>query len=201
METSNFIILDIETTGLSRHIHKITEFAGINVKWNKSAGEFRISDKFSTLINPLIEIPPFITKLTGITNEMVEDAPIFSDIAQDIRNFIGGNTIVAHNTTFDFNFLNHNFKKREYTPLFNNTLCTCKLSRRIIPDLNSHSLKNMCKYFSINNNQAHRAMSDALATKELFCKLYKIMKVKEIGTLEEALKFQKSKILKKQKKD
>ncbi|MCK4429590.1 MAG: 3'-5' exonuclease [Candidatus Aenigmarchaeota archaeon] len=196
MEKNSFIVLDIETTGLSRHMHKITEFAAIKIRWCENYGEFRISDKFSTLINPLTEIPLFITKLTGITNEMVENAPIFSDIAQDIRKFIGDNTIVAHNTTFDYNFLDHNFKKREYNQLYNNALCTCKLSRRVIPHLKSHSLKSMCKYFSINNIQAHRAMSDALATKEVFCKLYDLMKIRKIDTLEEVLKFQKSRIVK-----
>ncbi|MCK5699145.1 MAG: 3'-5' exonuclease [Candidatus Aenigmarchaeota archaeon] len=196
MENTKFVILDIETTGLSRHMHKITEFSALKVNVDNNTTTFNTIDRYSTLINPQRRIPSFITSLTGITNNMVKDAPTFPDVSADIRKFIANNVIIAHNTTFDYNFLNHNFKETETDELENNALCTCKLSRRLIPNLSSYKLENLCSHLRINNQQAHRAMSDVMATKDLFSNLYRHMKKRNIHTVEDAIRFQKSRIIK-----
>ncbi len=196
MENAKFVILDIETTGLSRHMHKITEFSALKVNVDNNTTTFSTTDRYSTLINPQRRIPSFITSLTGITNNMVKDAPTFPDVSADIRKFIANNVIIAHNTTFDYNFLNHNFKETETEELENSALCTCKLSRRLIPRLSSYKLENLCSHLRINNQQAHRAMSDVMATKDLFSRLYKHMKKRNIHTVEDAIRFQKSRIIK-----
>ena len=196
MQNSQFVILDIETTGLSRYRHKITEFSALKVNLKDNTSTFNTIDKYSTLINPQRRIPSFITSLTNITDNMVKDAPTFKDISTDIRKFIGNDVIIAHNTTFDYNFLNHHFKETETDELTNHALCTCKLSRRLIPNLNSYNLETICSHLRISNRQAHRAMSDVLATKDIFNNLYRHMKKRNIQTLEEALRFQKSRIMK-----
>ncbi|MFH1432730.1 MAG: 3'-5' exonuclease [archaeon] len=196
MEKSSFVILDIETTGLSRFRDKVTEFSGVKVKWDVDLGAYRAIDEFSTLINPERRIPGFITRFTGITNEMVKDAPVFAEVSFRIKEFIGDNVIVAHNTTFDYNFLDHNFRQCGIEGLFNDALCTCKLSRRIVPYLSSYRLQSVCNHFHVDNVQAHRAMGDVLATKEVFDHLYKRMKMRDIEYLNDALKFQKSRIVK-----
>jgi len=196
MENSSFAVVDIETTGLSRYRDKITEFSGVILRWNASSKRYDTVDELSTLINPGVRIPSFITHLTGITNAMVKDAPAFGDASSGIRKFIGDNVVVAHNATFDYNFLDYNFKDNEMDGLVNDALCTCKLSRRLVPGLSSYKLGSVCNYFNIENSQAHRAMGDVLATRDVFNELYKYMKQRDIESVKDALKLQKSKILK-----
>ncbi len=196
MENAIFVVLDIETTGLSRYVNKITEFSAVKVNIENNTSTFNIIDEYSTLINPQVRIPSFITSLTGITNNLVRDAPTFTDVGADIREFISDDVIIAHNTTFDYNFLNHYFKETDIDELENYALCTCKLSRRLIPNLTSYCLESVCSNLKINNQQAHRAMGDVLATKEVFSKLYRHMKKRDIRTVKDALKFQKSRIQK-----
>jgi len=195
MENSSFAVVDIETTGLSRHRDRITEFSGVILRWNDSSKRYDTLNELSTLINPGIRIPAFITHLTGITNNMVKDAPAFGDVASDIREFVGDNVFVAHNATFDYNFLDFNFKDNGMDELLNDALCTCKLSRRLVPCLSSYKLGSVCNHFSIENRQAHRAMGDVLATRDVFNELYKYMKMRNIESIKDALKFQKSKIV------
>lgn len=195
MENSSLAVVDIETTGLSKSRDKITEFSGVVLRWNTSSKRFDTVNEMSTLINPGIRIPAFITQLTGITNNMVKDAPVFGDAASNIREFIGENVFVAHNATFDYNFLDFNFKDNGMDGLSNSALCTCKLSRRLVPSLSSYRLGSVCNHFSIENRQAHRAMGDVLATKDVFNELYGYMKMRNIESVKDALKFQKNKIV------
>jgi len=128
-----YSIIDIETTGGSPRNDKITEIAifihdGV-----------KIIDQFVTLINPERSIPYFITSLTGISNEMVEDAPKFYEVAKQIVELTEGKTFVAHNANFDYHFIRQEFKNLGYT-FKRNVLCTVKLSRRLIPGLRSYSL-------------------------------------------------------------
>ena len=179
------MIVDIETTGLSRHRHKITEISAIKFQNGK------VVDEFTTLINPERPISKFITKLTGIDNEMVKDAPLIQDIIQDFHNFTKDSHFVAHNATFDFNFLNHATKKHLNEEMKNNILCTCKLARRLLPELPNKKLGTVCEHFEINNEQAHRAKGDALATTRILKKFLELTKAEEISYL---LKVQKAKI-------
>jgi DNA polymerase III subunit epsilon len=156
-----YAILDIETTGGSPKNCKITEIAIFIHDGNK------IVDEYATLINPEVNIPYFITNLTGITNEMVENAPRFYDIAKKIIELTEGRIIIGHNVNFDYGFIKSEFKQLGYD--FNRkTLCTVKLSRKIIPGYPSYSLGKICENLGISINGRHRAAGDAFATVRLF---------------------------------
>ena len=156
-----YAIVDIETTGGSSRIEKITEIAIFQHDGEKITGEF------VTLINPERNIPYFITNLTGITNEMVENAPRFFEVAKTIIEFTEGRTLVAHNARFDYSFIRQEFKSLGYN-FSRNLLDTVTLGRKLIPDHRSYSLGNICKDLNINITGRHRAEGDALATVRLF---------------------------------
>ena len=156
-----YAIIDIETTGLSPVNEKITEIAIY-----LHDGE-KITDSFTTLINPERSIPAYITHLTGITNEMVENAPKFWEIAKDIVTLTNNRIFVAHNASFDYNFIRSEFKSLGYN-FSRDRLCTVKLSRKIIPGFKSYSLGNLCNSLNIQVTDRHRAIGDAFATVKLF---------------------------------
>lgn len=156
-----YAILDIETTGGHFSYEKITEIA-IYIHDGK-----QITDSFSTLINPEKFIPPFITRLTGITNEMVEEAPRFFEVAKEIVKITEGKIIVGHNVQFDYGFIKEEFRSLGYS--FNrDKLCTVRLSRKILPGHRSYSLGKLCTSIGIHHENHHRADGDALATVKLF---------------------------------
>ena len=155
-----YAIVDIETTGGSARLERITEIA-VYVHDGK-----RIVDEYSTLVNPERNIPYFITALTGISNEMVEDAPRFFEVAKKIVEITEGNIFVAHNARFDYSFIRQEFSMLGYNfkrPL----LDTVSLSRKLLPGHKSYSLGNLCKDLGIEIRGRHRASGDALATVRL----------------------------------
>ncbi|SEI41100.1 DNA polymerase-3 subunit epsilon [Dyadobacter sp. SG02] len=158
-----YAIVDIETTG-GGGTSRITEIA---VFRHDGA---QIVDFFHSLINPEMYIPPFITRLTGIDNEMVKDAPTFYDVQDAVRAMTRDAWFVAHNAKFDYGFL-----KREFGALDEyfqrDLLCTVQLSRKIFPGLKSYSLGNLCESLEIMIENRHRAHGDAEATVRLFEKL------------------------------
>ena len=156
-----YAIIDIETTGGSARLEKITEIAIYLHDGNQVTGEF------ATLINPERNIPYFITNLTGITNEMVEDAPRFFEIARNIVELTEGRTFVAHNARFDYSFIREEFKSLGFN-YKSNIIDTVALSRKLIPGHKSYSLGNICRDLRISINGRHRASGDALATVKLF---------------------------------
>ena len=156
-----YAIVDIETTGISPKAEKITEIA-IYIH----NGE-KITDEYVTLINPERNIPYFITNLTGITNEMVENAPCFFEAAKKIVEITEGCTFVAHNARFDYSFLQHEFKSLGFN-FKRNILDTVALSRKLLPGHQSYSLGNICSKLNISINGRHRAAGDAFATTKLF---------------------------------
>ncbi len=183
-----YTIVDIETTGLSAYYHKITEIAAIKFDGNN------IKDEFSTLVNPETSIPRFITRLTGIDDDMVKDAPTIDEAILDFYSFLGNSTFVAHNATFDYKFLDHALKKSHDKNMQNISICTCKLARRLLPGLPSKRLSALCEHFNIINEKAHRAMGDTRATTQIFGNFLDMLKEKDINAIEDILKFQKSKI-------
>lgn len=156
-----YSIIDLETTGGSARHDKITEIAVF-----LHDGE-KVVKEFSSLINPERYIPPYITRLTAITNEMVEDAPKFYEVAKQIIELTEGTTFVAHNAHFDYGFLREEFKALGYS-YYRPLLCTVRLSRKLIPGYRSYSLGNICEHLGIANEARHRAAGDALATAKLF---------------------------------
>jgi len=159
-----FAIIDIETTGASYKYGKITEIAVVIHNGTE------ITDTFSTLIDPEMDIPYFITRLTGITNEMVAGAPKFYEIAKKIVEITAGRTFVAHNASFDYKFIQEEFRRLGYD-YQRKVLCTVKLSRRYFPGYPTYSLGNLCQNLGIRIENRHRATGDALATAEVFSRI------------------------------
>jgi DNA polymerase III subunit epsilon len=155
-----YAIIDIETTGGSARKEKITEIAIYLHDGNQ------ITDEFVSLINPERNIPYFITNLTGITNEMVENAPRFYEIAKKIVEMTEGRIFVAHNARFDYSFIKQEFKSLGFI-YKRNILDTVALSRKLLPGRKSYSLGNICSDLRISINGRHRAAGDALATTKL----------------------------------
>jgi len=156
-----YAIIDIETTGGSATLEKITEIAVYLHDGEKVTGEY------VSLVNPERNIPYFITNLTGISNEMVEDAPRFYEIARTIVELTEGRTFVAHNARFDYSFIRQEFKALGFN--YKRTILdTVALSRKLLPGHKSYSLGNICKDLGIHINGRHRAAGDALATVKLF---------------------------------
>ncbi|MCA1762130.1 MAG: hypothetical protein LC664_03920 [Flavobacteriales bacterium] len=156
-----YVIIDIETTGGSKKSGRITEIAAYKHDGN------RVVDKLSTLVNPEIPIPPFITNLTGISNAMVGDAPTFEEIADDLSRFTANAIFVAHNVNFDYGFIREAYRGlgKEFS---RKRLCTVKLSRACFPGLPSYSLGKLTDQLNISLQGAHRAEADARATTDLF---------------------------------
>ncbi len=161
----NFVIVDVETTGGHTKESKITELAiykhdGIN-----------IIDHFHSLINPEQQIPEFIVRLTGITDQMVAEAPKFYQIAKEIIEFCEGCIFVAHNVAFDYGMFKSEFKRLGYEFRMPQ-ICTVRASRIVLPGHASYSLGKICKDLNIHIEARHRADGDAKATAFLFSILY-----------------------------
>lgn len=184
----NFAIVDIETTGLSAYYHKITEIAALRYK------NGRVVKRFSSLINPEVPISRFITRLTGIDNKMVKDEPTIDKVIPKFHSFLGDSVFVAHFATFDYKFLDHALEKNKGMNLRNHKLCTCRLARRLLPQLPRKNLASLCEHFGINNAAEHRAKGDVMATARIFHNFLGMMKEKEIHDIRDILKFQGSRI-------
>jgi DNA polymerase-3 subunit epsilon len=156
-----YAIVDIETTVGSSRLEKITEIAIYQHDGNEITGEF------VSLVNPERNIPYYITGLTGITNEMVENAPRFYEIAKKVVELTEGRTFVAHNARFDYSFIREEFKSLGFN-YKRSILDTVALSRKLLPGHKSYSLGNICNDLKIAINGRHRAYGDAFATVKLF---------------------------------
>ena len=156
-----YTVVDIETTGNGLKGNKITEIAIFKIN------EEQILEEFCSLVNPGIAIPSFITNLTGISNEMVYNAPTFEEIAATVEELTKDSIFVAHSVNFDYGVLNEEFK-RLGLPFNRKKLCTVRLSRKLIPGLASYSLGKLASQLNIHITERHRARGDALATVSLF---------------------------------
>lgn len=156
-----YAIIDVETTGGSARNERITEIA-IAVHDGR-----RVIDSFESLINPERTIPPFIQKLTGITDRMVESAPYFYEIAKKIVEMTEGCIFVAHNVKFDYMFIRSEFERLGYS-YQRRQLCTKQLTKKLFPEIGRYSLDRLIDYFGIQVDVRHRAMADVVATVEVF---------------------------------
>jgi DNA polymerase-3 subunit alpha (Gram-positive type) len=163
---TGFVVFDLETTGAKAPPCRITEIGAYRVK------NGQVTDEYQTLVNPETPIPPFITGLTRITDEMVRDAPRFADIAHEFLSFIGDSILVAHNSGFDMRFLNSEIGRvyPDYR-MANPCLCTVLLSRKLLPNILNHKLKTVAEHYSIDLVNHHRAAADAYATAHIFVNL------------------------------
>lgn len=172
-----YIVVDIETTGLDAHHDAIIEIAAIAFAGNE------IVEEFNTLVHPHMDIPDFISELTGITNEMVADAPSMFSVRASIKKFLGEHTLVGHNVDFDLGFL-----REERIALNNPRLDTLTLASILAPEAGRFNLESLVRHFNIPSapeGQTHRALDDAMQTVELFLALQEIAQQIEPDVLEE----------------
>jgi DNA polymerase-3 subunit epsilon len=162
-----YSIIDVETTGGRPSDSRITDIS-IFITDGK-----QILDEFSSLVNPETNIPPFISELTGITNEMVADAPTYDQIAQRVLDFTEDTIFIAHNVNFDFAMINGEFSRLDYD-FQKEKLCTVRLARKYIPGHRSYGLGNICGDLNIPINGRHRARGDAEATTMLFHEIFEL---------------------------
>lgn len=147
------IFIDLETTGANQLTDRITEIGIVCV-------ERGVVECWSTLVNPEMPIPPFIEQLTGISNDMVRDAPLFATLAQDVAARLDGGLFIAHNARFDSGFLRSALQAAGLT-LHNDILCTVKLSRKLYPQHAKHNLDSLISRHGLRTQARHRALADA----------------------------------------
>jgi DNA polymerase III subunit epsilon len=185
IDEATFVVVDVETTGMSAVDDRMTEIAMMKVR------NGILQDEFSTLINPLVSISHFITDLTGIDNLMVRDAPTAREIMPNVAEFLEDSVFVAHNAAFDWGFVSHAAMRERGIELENPQLCTVKLSRKILPALASRSLGPLAQHLEVTIPQRHRASGDAYATALILIKFISFLKKKHsLQTVEELLRFQ-----------
>lgn len=156
-----YAIVDIETTGFSPLYDRIIELAILLYDGRQ------VLESYSTLLNPEMRLPPGITRLSGINDEMLQDAPKFYQVARRIVELTEDKILVAHNARFDYAFLRQGFRALGYH-FHRRLLCTLRLSRKLLPGLPAYSLPCLCEHLKIPLANGHRAMNDARATLQLF---------------------------------
>jgi DNA polymerase-3 subunit epsilon len=182
---TTFVVVDVETTGLSPVQDRMTELAMMKVHGGI------LMEEYSTLINPLVSIPPSITELTGIDNVMVQDAPTAREVVSTMAQFLGRAVFVAHNAPFDWGFVYHTALREKAIELTNPQLCTVRLSRKILPTIPSKSLGQVAKFMEIDIPARHRASGDAYATSLLLIKFLSYLEKKyAFRTVGELMRFQ-----------
>ncbi len=161
-----FAVVDVETTGMSaRHGDRMTEVAVVHVD-----GE-RVEVAFESLLNPGIPIPPRITILTGIDDALVRNAPRFEDVADNVLAALSGRIFVAHNVRFDWAFVRAEVERACGVAPRVPRLCTVRLSRALVPELDRRDLDTVRFFFGIETDRRHRACGDALVTAEVLRRL------------------------------
>ena len=167
-----YAILDIESTG-----GKYNEEGIMEIAIHRFDGD-KVIDKFISLINPERDIQPFVVKLTGINNKMLRFAPKFHEVAKRIVEITDGAILVAHNAQFDYRIIRTEFRRLGYN-YERKTLCTVDLSKKLLPDAESHSLGKLVRSLGIPVSDRHRANGDALAT----LKLFKLLLAKDLNKM------------------
>ena len=159
-----FVAIDVETTGLSPIDNELIEVSAI-----KYDGNVKL-ETFTTLIKPKVKIPYYITNITGITNEMVEDSPYVEEIMPKLISFIGTNTIVAHNAQFDYKFI-QNYSNNAFTQ--NKVIDTVPIGRKLYPSLPNHKLGTIAKHIGITEDGFHRAEFDCECCAKIYMEYIK----------------------------
>ena len=162
IDEEEFVVFDIETTGLNSHFNKIIEIGAVKIK----AG--RIIDRYSQLINPGISIPYHITEITSITNEQVANQPKIDEAIEKFVEFVGDAVLVAHNAPFDMGFIKRDIKEYLNINLENSVIDTLQMARDLFPDLKKYGLGDLNKVLGLALENHHRAVDDSQATANMF---------------------------------
>ncbi|MFC2950078.1 PolC-type DNA polymerase III [Virgibacillus sediminis] len=165
LASETYVVFDVETTGLSAVYDTIIELAAVKVH------DGEIVDRFESFANPHHPLSQTTIDLTGITDDMVRDAPEVEQVLKEFHEWMGNDILVAHNASFDMGFLNQGFKRIDYDKAANPVIDTLELARFLFPELKNHRLNTLCKHLDIELTQHHRAIYDAEATGYLLWKL------------------------------
>ncbi len=185
LSDATYTVIDLETTGGANRANRIIEVCAMKVHRGEVVGEL------TSLINPEMPISYFISQYTGITNEMVKHAPTAKEILPDLLRLLGESVFVAHNSSFDYTFINLELERNGFERLENRALCTVRLARRLLPKQLKKNLGDLAAYFGIPITERHRAKGDCQATVGVLHKLIEIAQEKHrIEHLEELLSLQ-----------
>jgi DNA polymerase III epsilon subunit family exonuclease len=177
-----FAVVDVETTGMrAGYGDRITEIAVAVVHGR------RREIVFESLVNPERRIPRAVCSITNITNEMVRNAPRFSEVAERLLAVLAGRVFVAHNARFDWNFVSAELRRSRDLTLDGTRFCTVRLARRLVKGVRSCGLDNLCRFFGFHNEARHRAAGDALVTAELLCRLLSLARGEGARTLQDLM--------------
>jgi DNA polymerase III subunit epsilon len=166
LDTMRFAVVDVETTGSQPGLwDRVTEIAIVPVDGG------HVGAPWSQLVQPGRPIPPMITALTGISDDMVAHAPHFGEIAEEVTQRLDGRVFTAHNARFDHRFVESELSRTQGLRLDGSALCTVRLTRRLVPALTRRSLDRVCAYFGVRIEGRHRAGGDALATAHVLVRL------------------------------
>jgi DNA polymerase-3 subunit epsilon len=180
---TQFVVLDVETTGLSPLHNRVIEVCAVRVRGGV------LGERFQTLVDPGTSLPPDIVRLTGITRAMLDGQPSFADHAPALAEFLGADPLVAHNATFDYSFLREEFR-RSNVQFTATTLCTARLGRRLLPGLRRANLDALLLALDLPARAGHRAEYDAAATAAAFLKLLEQAEREGATTLSQLVRLQ-----------
>lgn len=172
-----YVVLDIETTGLSPHRDEIIELSALLVKNDE------IVEEFNRLVKPQGQISPFISNLTGITASMVSDAPDISSAILEFNDFCSGKVILGHNVTFDIGFIDYNLQKHHKMAFSNDYIDSLRLARILLPQLQNKKLGTLANFFGFNTDGMHRGLKDCKVTHLCYCK-FKELAEKKYGSVD-----------------
>jgi len=161
----NYVLVDIETTGLSPRTDEIIEIGAIKVVENK------IVDTYDTLLRIDGYLNPFITRLTGITNEMLEEGKKQEEALKEFIEFAGNETIMGHNVNFDINFIYDKCESYLDYYLSNDFVDTMRIAKHVLPNVRNYKLGTLADYFDVDYRNAHRGLKDVEITYEVYNKM------------------------------
>ena len=163
---ADYVVFDLETTGISPKTDEVVEISAVKVEHGK------VTDEFSTLVNPKRRIPYGASRVNGITDDMVAEAPFFEQVLEEFLEFIEGFVLVGHNIArFDMNFLYRDVEKYFERSLPNDYIDTLQMARRELPNLEHHRLTDLAEYYGISAEGAHRALNDCRMNQQVFEKM------------------------------
>jgi CRISPR-associated protein Cas2 len=169
-----YVVIDVETTGLSVIDDDIIEIGAISVCNSK------IKASFNALIKISIKLPLTIRELTGLTEDILNsDGKELIDVMQDFLEFVGDLPVVSHNSSFDYGFLRHACESCNLPPFANQCVDTLTVARRLVDDVNNYKLETLLNFFEIETDVKHRSIEDCISTKRLYEKLIELRELKE----------------------
>lgn len=173
----DYVVIDLETTGLDPNFDEIIEVAGVKYSSEQEVG------RFQSLVNPGFNIDTFITELTGISNEMLATAPVLSSVLPYFLDFIGQDIVIGHNVNFDVNFLYDNAQYLSLPAFSNNFVDTMRLSRRLYKDMENHKLSTLVSYLGVAESVEHRALSDCISTHQCFLRMKQYVQTNNVSLI------------------